>query len=92
MAEMFGEYKSHLLERVLEIKNALQEGDANRLARLAHNLKGISLNFSANPLADIALHLEEICMRENLSLAPPLVSHLETEARRVDAFLASNGY
>jgi PAS domain S-box-containing protein len=92
MAEMFGEYRSHLLERVLEIKNALQEGDANRLARLAHNLKGISLNFSANPLADIALHLEEICMRENLSLAPPLVSHLETEARRVDAFLASNGY
>src|SRR6185503_16017986 len=61
MLEMFKEYKAHLGERVDEIRSALQDRDANRLARLAHNLKGVSLNFSADPLSAITLNIEEIC-------------------------------
>ena len=70
MMEMFKEYKDQLRERVDEIHAALQDRDANRLARLAHNLKGVSLNFSADPLANITLNLEEICKREDLTNAP----------------------
>ncbi len=92
MKEMFKEFKGHLLARISEIQNAMQERDANQLARLAHNLKGVSLNFSANPLADIALHIEEICKREDLTLAPMLVEQLGAEARRVESFLSSNGF
>jgi CheY-like chemotaxis protein/HPt (histidine-containing phosphotransfer) domain-containing protein len=91
MMKMFRNYKEQLHERVSEIRSALQDGDANRLARLAHNLKGVSLNFSAARLADITLHLEEICKREDLRQAPLLVEQLEAEAQRVDAYLSDNG-
>jgi HPt (histidine-containing phosphotransfer) domain-containing protein len=91
MMEMYRQYKDHLRERVNEIHSALQDQDANGLARLSHNLKGISLNFSANALADITLSLEEICKREDLTNAPLLVAQLEAEAYRVEAYLSNNG-
>jgi len=90
MMEMFKEYKANLGERVDEIHSALQDRDANRLARLAHNLKGVSLNFSADPLATISLNLEEICKREDLTHAPTLVAQLDREARRLEEFLSNN--
>jgi CheY-like chemotaxis protein/HPt (histidine-containing phosphotransfer) domain-containing protein len=90
MMEMFKEYKAHLGKRVDEIHTALQDRDTNRLARLAHNLKGVSLNFSADPLATISLHLEEICKREDLTHAPGLVAQLDVEARRLEEFLSNN--
>jgi PAS domain S-box-containing protein len=91
MMTMFKQYKEQLNERVNEIHLALNDRDANRLARLAHNLKGVSLNFSADRLADITLHLEEICKREDLTDAPRLVAQLEVEANRVQDYLSRNG-
>ncbi|HXQ39512.1 MAG TPA: response regulator, partial [Anaerolineales bacterium] len=77
MMEMLKQYKEQLNERVSEIHSALKDRDANRLARLAHNLKGVSLNFSADTLANITIHLEEICKREDLTDAHNLVAQLE---------------
>jgi len=91
MMQMFKQYKDHLRERVNEIHSALQDQDVNGLARLAHNLKGVSLNFSVDVLANITLHLEEICKREDLTEAPLLVAQLEAEAYRVEAYLSKNG-
>ncbi len=91
MMTMFSQYKEQLGERVNEIHSALQDRDANRLALLAHNLKGVSLNFSADRLANIILHLEEICKREDLTEAPGLVAQLEAEAQRVQDYLSVNG-
>jgi PAS domain S-box-containing protein len=91
MMEMFKQYKDQVRERVTEIHSALQDQDANRLARLAHNLKGISLNFSADTLANITLHLEEICKREDLTYAPLLVAQLEAEAQRLTDYLTNQG-
>jgi two-component system, sensor histidine kinase and response regulator len=92
MKEMFQEYKEQLSERIFEIRVAVQDKDANRLARLAHNLKGVSLNFSADPLSHVALTLEEIGKHEDLTQAPVLVEQLEWEARRVTEYLSENGY
>ena len=91
MMTMFRQYKEQLDDRVNEIHSALQDRDANRLARLAHNLKGVSLNFSADALANITLNLEEICKREDLTDAPTLIAQLRTEAHRVQDYLAKNG-
>ena len=90
MMQMFKQYKDQLYKSVDEIHAALQDRDVNRLARLAHNLKGVSLNFSANALANITLNLEEICKREDLTGAPLLVAQLDVEARRVEEFLTTN--
>ena len=91
MMEMFTKYKEQLMDRVHEIRSALQDRDANRLARLAHNLKGVSLNFCADALANITLNLEESCKREDLTDAPGLVAQLEAEAHRVQNYLSDNG-
>ena len=60
MMKMFKEYTDHLPGSLKEIRSAVQAGDVNALARLAHNLKGVSLNFNVDPLADVVLKLEEL--------------------------------
>jgi len=90
MMEMFKEYKDHLRGRMDEIHAALNDHDANRLCRLAHNLKGISLNFSADPLAEVALKLEDLGRREDLTDAPALVAQLDAEARRLEEYLSAH--
>src|SRR5258708_37225512 len=90
MMEMFKEYRDHLKVRVEEIRVASLQGDASRLGRLAHNLKGISLNFSAEPLANVAFKLEEVGKHEDLTDAPALVAQLDSEANRLEQFLLAN--
>jgi HPt (histidine-containing phosphotransfer) domain-containing protein len=91
MMEMFKEYKDHLPARLEEMQSALQATDAGHLARAAHNLKGISLNFSAEAVADIALKLEELGKREDLTHASTLIAQLDVEIHRLEAYLTKNG-
>jgi len=70
---------------------AVKDGDTNRLARLAHNLRGVSLDLSVNRLATLALNLEEISRREDLTSAPALATQLEEEARQVEEYPSRNG-
>jgi two-component system sensor histidine kinase/response regulator len=90
MMEMFKEYKDHLRDRIRDIRAASDDHDENRLCRLAHNLKGISLNFSVDPLAAIALKLEELGRREDLTDAPALVAQLDAEVSRLEEYLLTN--
>ncbi|MBK9926893.1 MAG: PAS domain S-box protein [Anaerolineales bacterium] len=91
MMEMFKEYLDHLPGRLNELQVALKAGDIGSIARLAHNLKGISLNFSVNPLANVALALEEIGKREDITHAPELISQLDVEIRRLEKYLSTIG-
>jgi HPt (histidine-containing phosphotransfer) domain-containing protein len=86
MMEMFKEYLDHLPGRLEEFRAALKDGDASRIARLAHNLKGISLNFNATPLANVALALEEIGKREDMADASALVAQLDAEIQRLEEY------
>jgi len=90
MMEMFEEYRDHLANRVEEIRAARQDGDANRLCRLAHNLKGVSLNFNAEPIANVALKLEELGRREDLTDAPALIAQLDAEVSRLEDYVLTN--
>jgi len=49
------------------------------------------LNFSADAVADIALKLEELGKREDLTDAPALVAQLDVEVRRLEEYLSNNG-
>ena len=91
MMEMFKEYMDHLPGRLEEFYEALKDGDVSCIARLAHNLKGISLNFSAAPIANIALALEEAGKREDITHAPDLVAQLDAEVQRLEEFLSTKG-
>ncbi|HUH97978.1 MAG TPA: response regulator, partial [Anaerolineales bacterium] len=90
MMEMFQEYRDHLRNRLEEIQAAWREGNADRLGRLAHNLKGLSLNFNAEPIANAALQLEGLGGREDLTEAPRLVAQLQREVGRLEEYLAAH--
>jgi HPt (histidine-containing phosphotransfer) domain-containing protein len=65
-----------LPQRAADMRQAVEMNDANQLGRLAHNLKGVALNFNAGPLAAIAVGLEDLSRREDLKDAPPVVAQL----------------
>ncbi len=66
-----------------EIRVALAEGDAERFCRAAHTLKGLSLNFRAQALADTALALETL--GKSGSTNPP-ADLMQTLQSQLDSF------
>ncbi|MGA2112546.1 MAG: PAS domain S-box protein [Anaerolineales bacterium] len=86
--EMVHQFTEHLADRLLEMKAALEAGDANRLSRHAHNLKGVAANFSAEPLVRLAKELETCGKQEDLAEAPALLSAIQAESERVRQFCA----
>jgi len=87
MLEMCKDFRDHLPGRIEEIHSAYNDKDINRLARHVHTLKGISLNFEANFLAELAAHLEQDCKREDITNARSLIEQIETETNRVREYL-----
>jgi len=90
MTEMTMDFQSHLPGRITEIRSAFADGDINRLYRHAHTLKGISMNFKALYLSELAAMLEQLCKHEKLSNAPALIEMLEVETTRVLDYLDKN--
>jgi HPt (histidine-containing phosphotransfer) domain-containing protein len=66
----------------------LRDGDINSLGRMAHNLKGVCLNFNAEPLSELAKKLEICGKQENLAGAEALVEQIENEITRLQEYLA----
>jgi two-component system, sensor histidine kinase and response regulator len=91
MSTLYRQFKEQLPWHVLEMRAALQARDANRLTRSAHTIKGLSLNFSANSLANLSLALEEMSRCDDLAGAAALISKMEAEAERVVNFLTDHG-
>ncbi|HET7143362.1 MAG TPA: Hpt domain-containing protein, partial [Anaerolineales bacterium] len=87
MLEMCKDFHDHLPGRIAEINSAFLDGDIVRLHRHAHTLKGVSLNFDATYLAELAARLEQFCKHENITDAQPLIHQIELEAIRVEDFL-----
>jgi CheY-like chemotaxis protein/HPt (histidine-containing phosphotransfer) domain-containing protein len=92
MKELFLEFMAGLPNRLRDIHAALNENDPNRLGRLAHNLKGVALNFNAAPLAAAALAIEQLSAHAGLTDAPPLVDRLDAEAARLADFWSANSF
>ena len=88
MIEMCREFAAGLGERITEIRVGLERGDAGTIGRLGHNLKGVALNFSAEPIANVAAKLEEAGRREDLSDVPALLASLESTIRATQEYLA----
>ena len=87
MLELCKDFRDHLPARVSDIKSAFNNNDLKRLHRYAHTLKGNSLNFDALFLAELAAQLENLCKRENITNAQPMIDQIEIEAARVQDFL-----
>jgi CheY-like chemotaxis protein/HPt (histidine-containing phosphotransfer) domain-containing protein len=86
--EMCQDFIAHIPARMQDIKHALQTNDANDLYRQAHNMKGVSANFSAGPVSDLATQIEALGRSEDITNAAALVQQLEVEAERLCQYYA----
>ncbi len=88
--EFFNQICENLIEdlpgRIAMLKIAYQHDDFKEFFRQAHSLKSVSANFSATPMALLALDLEEMGFREDLSQAEAVLTALEAEAQRFIAY------
>ena len=71
----------------LEMRNALNREDGERLRSLAHKCKGASGNFTARALAQISSQIENEAGHGNLAPCQPLLDELDFEKQRLLAFL-----
>jgi len=86
LIEMTQELVNHMPGRMQELHIALDTKNANNLFRLAHNLKGVSANFSAGPVTRIAAQIEALGRVEDTTLAASLVAQLDIEVARLVEF------
>ena len=65
------------------LRKALEEGDAQSVERVAHNLKGSCDSMGATRMAAICAELQDVGTSANLSRGPELLEHLKAEFERV---------
>lgn len=89
-SEMLAEFVQQLEKRQQQLQEALDQGDAETMARLSHNIKGIAANFSAEGLFGVARELEQKAKKGDLSRAPDLLKQLAAEVQRLRLFMKHN--
>jgi PAS domain S-box-containing protein len=67
--------------------DALDEGDAAKLHRAAHTLKGSVGNFAAHRAQQAAEQVEQLAAKGDLEAAKKAIMHLETEVERLKPVL-----
>jgi PAS domain S-box-containing protein len=89
--EMCHDFMKNLPIRMEELKSSLQKKDASTFTRAAHNLKGVSANFSAGAVNQIAAQLETIGKLDDLSEVQALIDKLEMEIGRLRTYMQGLG-
>jgi CheY-like chemotaxis protein/HPt (histidine-containing phosphotransfer) domain-containing protein len=87
--EMLGEFIDQVEAKVPDLRMANDVKDHERVSHLAHNLKGLALNFNADTLVNWALDLEMQSRNGNLNNTGTLIDYIEAEIPRLREFFAS---
>ena len=70
-----------------KIKQAISDGNSERVRKEAHSIKGGAGNLTANNLSDIAAELEDIGESGNLKDGTEVFERLEQEFHRLETFI-----
>jgi histidine phosphotransfer protein HptB len=87
LRELIQIYLDDSPKQIAEIESALAAGDALKLTRAAHSLKGSSANFGAAPLRAVAEKVEHLGRANSLGEVPAQLPELKAEYDRVKAAL-----
>ncbi len=79
VAEFAVSFGDDCLEKMNMIRECIESGDAERLRRVAHGLKGALVNLAATRAAELASQLERICSAGELGRTLPIFKELEIE-------------
>lgn len=88
LAEIAGLFLAEYPGLMDELRDALANGDASKLERTAHALKGSVANFGAKPAVDSALAIERAGRSGDVELARGLIGSLEQALERLHSELA----
>jgi PAS domain S-box-containing protein len=83
------EFGAGLPAQIAAIRSAATEGDAERLARSAHALRGSAANLGGARVAEVCARLEEAGVHGRLDEAPALLPMLDQEAERLLAAMSA---
>ena len=74
---------------LLELRGALETGDAKSIERTAHGLKGSVANFGARAVVEVAFLIEQLGRAGKLAEVPPALNSLELALAELHVELAS---
>ncbi len=84
-------FLEHSPELILEMRTAIESGNAKALEHAAHSLKGSVGNFGADACYEAAYQLERLARKGDLSAAAPAYLRLEHEVALLQPALAALG-
>jgi histidine phosphotransfer protein HptB len=87
LRELIQIYLGDSPQQMAEIESSLAKGDAPRLTRAAHSLKGSSANFGAGQLRALCEKIEQLGRSAALAEIPALLPELKAEYDRVKVAL-----
>jgi HPt (histidine-containing phosphotransfer) domain-containing protein len=84
---ILAKFQQRFAEEFSELEAGLAAGNEERVACIAHRLKGASANVSATGVQELLAELEELGRSRRLDEAPALVSRLRNEWSRLCQYL-----
>ncbi len=87
LGELIELFLAEIVQLRRDIAAALQKGDAPKLARTAHTLKGAVSTFGAHAARDAAEHLERLGRAGDLAGAANAIAQMESELARLEPAL-----
>jgi signal transduction histidine kinase/AmiR/NasT family two-component response regulator/HPt (histidine-containing phosphotransfer) domain-containing protein len=85
--QMLDEFRQKMPGELVLLAESIEQGDAERLASLAHTIKGLAANVAADPLAKASLQLEQRAHSGDLQAARQDLSLLSSEWNRLETFM-----
>ena len=88
LVDLFEVFQQDYPKQLAELRDAIGAGDAERMAQVAHSLKGAVGYFGSQTVHALAYRLETMGRQVELEGAPSVLQQLERELERLSAFVA----
>jgi len=88
LVDLFEAFQQDYPKQLAELQDAIRVGDAERLAQVAHSLKGAVGYFGAQTVHALACQLETMGYQAEFEGASSVLQQLERELERLRAFVA----
>jgi len=92
LVDLFEAFQQDYPKQLTELQDAIGAGDAERIAQVAHSLKGAVGYFGAQTVHALAYRLETMGRQAELERASSILQQLERELERLSAFVAETNW
>ena len=92
LVDLFEAFQQDYPKQLTELQDAIGAGDAERMAQVAHSLKGAVGYFGAQTVHTLAYRLETMGYQAELEGASSILQQLERELERLSAFVAETNW